>query len=126
MIGAKLEALVGTPWSEANCAELVDAGLERLGIPRMDVAAAWRVAWERGWRAFAEAVPPGWRKLGDDEDLRAGDVVVMHEGTADAHVALAIDRTRILQSTRYTGAVISTINRYRPRITAVWRHDPTC
>lgn len=116
--------LIGTPWSEANCAGIARMAYERLGRPVSHEALpadteAGRAAWAALGRAEAF-----WSKVG--EDWRAcdqpGRLVVCEGEDGGPHVGVVIAPHRVLSSCRLQGAYIAPAGRvariigvYEPR-----------
>jgi len=111
--------LVGTPWLEGgrdldglDCYGVVLLGLERLGIPMLDVWESWQAKYANGWREYDQAVPEGWAWHDPDEELlpRAGDVVVTRDRGIPRHLGLRVEdrhgRPQVLTAVEAWGVVL--------------------
>lgn len=105
--------LIGVAWREGgrsveeglDCYGVVLVGLERLGLPMLDVWEQWRDRYLDGWRDYEEAVPNGWEWHSPGSAVLEGDVLVTRDRGIPRHLGLAVridGALRVL--TAYDGA----------------------
>lgn len=114
----KWDDLVGIAWKEGgrtrsegfDCYGVVLAGLERLGIPMLDVWEGRRAAYARGWRHYEEAVPEGWQWLDDvGSEFHVGDILVTRDQGIPRHLGLVVrsrNQLRVLTAFEETGTAL--------------------
>lgn len=103
-----LNNLIGTPWKELPCWELVVEVYKRAGIHLGPYATYWPDM-NSPWHEVKE---PG-----------VGDIIVMnlYSNNAD-HIAVYVGEGKMIHSTEYAGVCIVPMDRLRKRILGVYRH----
>ena len=102
-----------------DCLGLVQAGLERLGIPWPDGWPKNAVEWERG-DMIPRVAPEGWSLIPPDSRLQRADLLVTG-GLGNQHVAMALGAGLVLTTSERTGSVIAREHTYRGRILWLFR-----
>ena len=104
-----LNNLVGTPWKELPCWELVVEVYKRVGI-KLDTYVSY---WDD-----MDGSP--WEKV---QEPNEGDIIVMnlYSNNAD-HIAVYVGEGKMIHSTEYAGVCIVPVERLRKRIIGMYRH----
>jgi hypothetical protein len=112
--------LLGTPWSELNCGEVVAEGLNRMGLQKASQA----VPTDQQTAANLVAANFGhWQFVSYDvRDAQVGDLILSDGPEQDLHVSLVIEPRRALTSAKRVGVYAPPISRIT-QVRGVYRFD---
>lgn len=113
--------LIGVAWLEGgrsereglDCLGVVLVGLDRIGMPMLDVWQYWRGQYAEGWRDYEEAVPEGWAWHTAVGCYRQGDIIVTRDRGMPRHLGLVVrsrGELRVLTSSEAFGSMLMSLS----------------